>query len=183
MGRKATRACSARRRPDRSPCHGRDRFGDHCARGGKREWRDRRADQQRRDRRQAAPDNRQPRLHRVTAWAEVFDVNTMEPLRVTEAFLDHIARRTEAGGGMGSLVENTSGGSIAYRSSKAAVNMALRSTWHRQGSPVHPGRPRLGADRHGWRRRLDLARRKRLSPWGVIETFGPAQSGKFLRRP
>src|SRR5215471_1606102 len=66
-------------------------------------------------------------------------------------------QRTEAGGGMGSLVENTSGGSIAYRSSKAAVNMALRSTWHRQGSPVHPGRPRLGADRHGWRRRLDLA--------------------------
>jgi NAD(P)-dependent dehydrogenase (short-subunit alcohol dehydrogenase family) len=29
--------------------------------------------------------------------------------------------------GMGSLTANTSGGSIAYRSSKAAVNMVMRS--------------------------------------------------------
>jgi NAD(P)-dependent dehydrogenase (short-subunit alcohol dehydrogenase family) len=28
---------------------------------------------------------------------------------------------------MGSLADNTSGGSIAYRSSKAAVNMVMRS--------------------------------------------------------
>ncbi len=52
------------------------------------------------------------------SWAHVFDVNTMGPLRVLESFSDHIAGSTS---GLGSLTENTSGGSIAYRSSKAAA--------------------------------------------------------------
>ncbi|MBO0732933.1 MAG: SDR family NAD(P)-dependent oxidoreductase, partial [Methylocapsa sp.] len=57
-------------------------------------------------------------------WAQVFDVNTLGPMRVLEAFIEHIAcseRRlaitiTSA---MGSLADNRAGGSIAYRSSKA----------------------------------------------------------------
>jgi NAD(P)-dependent dehydrogenase (short-subunit alcohol dehydrogenase family) len=62
------------------------------------------------------------------SWAHVFAVNTMGPLRVLECFSDHIApgkRRlvVTITSGMGSLTDNTSGGSIAYRSSKAAVNM------------------------------------------------------------
>jgi NAD(P)-dependent dehydrogenase (short-subunit alcohol dehydrogenase family) len=66
------------------------------------------------------------------AWAHVLDVNTMGPLRVTEAFVDHIARSQRRlvvtiSSGMGSLADNTSGGSIPYRSSKAAVNMVMRS--------------------------------------------------------
>jgi NAD(P)-dependent dehydrogenase (short-subunit alcohol dehydrogenase family) len=66
------------------------------------------------------------------AWADVLDVNTMGPLRVLESFLDHLARserRTVVTitSGMGSLADNTSGGSIAYRTSKAAVNMVMRS--------------------------------------------------------
>jgi NAD(P)-dependent dehydrogenase (short-subunit alcohol dehydrogenase family) len=65
-------------------------------------------------------------------WAQVFEVNTTGPLRVVEAFADHVARSERARivtitSGMGSLTDNTSGGSIAYRSSKAAVNMAMRS--------------------------------------------------------
>ena len=65
-------------------------------------------------------------------WARVFDVNTMGPLRVVEAFLDHVVRSERRlivtiTSGMGSLTDNASGGSIAYRSSKAAVNMAMRS--------------------------------------------------------
>ena len=65
-------------------------------------------------------------------WARVLEVNTMGPLRVIEAFLDHIARSERRlvvtiTSGMGSLSDNTSGGSIAYRTSKAAVNMAVRS--------------------------------------------------------
>jgi len=67
------------------------------------------------------------------SWAHVFDVNTMGPLRVLESFIDHIARSerrlvVSITSGMGSLADNTSGGSIAYRSSKAALNMAMRST-------------------------------------------------------
>lgn len=66
------------------------------------------------------------------AWAHVLDVNTMGPLRVIESFLDHLARSERRialtiTSGMGSLADNTSGGSIAYRTSKAAVNMVMRS--------------------------------------------------------
>ena len=65
-------------------------------------------------------------------WAQVLDVNSMGPMRVTEAFVDHIARSERRlivtiTSGMGSITDNTSGGSIAYRTSKAAVNMAVRS--------------------------------------------------------
>ena len=66
------------------------------------------------------------------AWAKVLDVNTMGPMRVSEAFVDHVARSERKlivtlTSGMGSIADNTSGGSIAYRSSKAAVNMVMRS--------------------------------------------------------
>ena len=66
------------------------------------------------------------------AWAKVLDANTMGPMRVSEAFVDQVARSKRKlivtlTSGMGSLADNTSGGSIAYRSSKAAVNMVMRS--------------------------------------------------------
>ena len=52
------------------------------------------------------------------SWAHVLDVNTMGPLRVLENFLDHIARSERRlvvtiTSGMGSIGDNTSGGSIA----------------------------------------------------------------------
>jgi NAD(P)-dependent dehydrogenase (short-subunit alcohol dehydrogenase family) len=57
------------------------------------------------------------------AWAKVLDVNTMGPLRVSEAFVDHVARSERKlivtlTSGMGSIADNTSGGSIAYRAQK-----------------------------------------------------------------
>jgi NAD(P)-dependent dehydrogenase (short-subunit alcohol dehydrogenase family) len=66
------------------------------------------------------------------AWAKVLDVNTMGPVRVLEAFVEHIARSESKlvvtlTSGMGSIGDNASGGAIAYRSSKAAVNMVMRS--------------------------------------------------------
>ena len=63
------------------------------------------------------------------AWREVFEVNVYAPLRVAQAFLPNL----EAGSGrkiatissrMGSLGGKPSG-AIAYRSSKAAVNMVM----------------------------------------------------------
>ena len=67
------------------------------------------------------------------AWREVLDVNTMGPLRVTETFIPHLARSERKlvvtiTSGMGSIGDNTSGGSIPYRSSKAAVNMVMRAS-------------------------------------------------------
>jgi NAD(P)-dependent dehydrogenase (short-subunit alcohol dehydrogenase family) len=66
------------------------------------------------------------------AWRQVLDVNVLGPMRVTEALCDQVARSERKlvvtiTSGMGSLTDNTSGGSIAYRSSKAAVNMVMRS--------------------------------------------------------
>jgi NAD(P)-dependent dehydrogenase (short-subunit alcohol dehydrogenase family) len=66
------------------------------------------------------------------SWAEVLDVNTMGPMRVTEAFIEHLQRgqrklNLTITSGMGSIADNTSGGWIAYRTSKAAVNMLMRT--------------------------------------------------------
>jgi NAD(P)-dependent dehydrogenase (short-subunit alcohol dehydrogenase family) len=66
------------------------------------------------------------------AWSKVLDVNTMGPMRISEAFVDHVAKSDRKlivtlTSGMGSIGDNTSGGAISYRSSKAAVNMVMRS--------------------------------------------------------
>jgi NAD(P)-dependent dehydrogenase (short-subunit alcohol dehydrogenase family) len=66
------------------------------------------------------------------AWARVLDVNTLGPMRLVEAFLDHVAKGGEKKivtltSAMGSIADNASGGSYAYRSSKAAVNIVMKS--------------------------------------------------------
>ncbi len=66
------------------------------------------------------------------AWQEVLTVNTMGSMRVIEAFLDALragqGRRIAAiTSKMGSMADNMSGGNYLYRSSKAALNAAMRS--------------------------------------------------------
>lgn len=66
------------------------------------------------------------------AWAEVLAVNTLGPLRVIEAFLDHVRDGRERkiiaiSSNMGSMTNNLSGGEYIYRSSKAALNAAMTS--------------------------------------------------------
>jgi NAD(P)-dependent dehydrogenase (short-subunit alcohol dehydrogenase family) len=65
-------------------------------------------------------------------FARFFDTNAMGPVRVAEAFLPRLRsgeRRVIASitSRMGSIADNTSGGSYEYRASKAALNMANRS--------------------------------------------------------
>jgi NAD(P)-dependent dehydrogenase (short-subunit alcohol dehydrogenase family) len=65
-------------------------------------------------------------------WMQVLEVNVMGPARMCEAFLDRLAQSDRRlivtiTSGMGSLADNTSGGSIPYRTSKAAVNMLMRT--------------------------------------------------------
>ncbi|MBI3677597.1 MAG: SDR family oxidoreductase [Proteobacteria bacterium] len=82
-------------------------------------------------------------------WAETFAVNTIAPLRVAQAFHPHLKK----GGGkkfiaitsrMGSI-ERHPGDYFAYRSSKAALNSAMRGlsrAWAGDGIivvPMHPG--------------------------------------------
>ena len=121
------------------------------------------------------------------SWAYVFDVNTMGPLRVIESFSDHIARSERRlvvtiTSGMGSLADNTSGGSIAYRSSKAAVNMVMRSA----AIDLAPRGITCVLLNPGWVRTDMGGPKAPLSPQEsvtamrrLIDTFGPNQSGKF----
>jgi len=65
-------------------------------------------------------------------WLETFRVNTIAPIKVMEAFIDVVAaskRKVFATitSKMGSIADNTSGGSYVYRSSKAALNAAMKS--------------------------------------------------------
>lgn len=66
------------------------------------------------------------------AWAEVLRVNTMAPLKLTAVFEPHVAksqlkRVVVITSKMGSISDNTSGGSYIYRSSKAALNAIMKS--------------------------------------------------------
>src|SRR5690554_2471265 len=67
--------------------------------------------------------------------ARSFEVNTIGTLRLTEALLPALrhasgAKIVNLSSKMGSIEENTSGGSYAYRASKAALNMVTRSLAH-----------------------------------------------------
>jgi NAD(P)-dependent dehydrogenase (short-subunit alcohol dehydrogenase family) len=66
------------------------------------------------------------------AWAHAYKVNSMAPFKMVEAFTPHIAKSSlkkvaTLSSKMGSLDDNTSGGSYLYRTSKTAVNMVMKS--------------------------------------------------------
>jgi NAD(P)-dependent dehydrogenase (short-subunit alcohol dehydrogenase family) len=121
------------------------------------------------------------------SWVRVLDVNTMGPLRVLEAFTDNLARSERRlvvtiTSGMGSLADNTSGGSIAYRSSKAAVNMVMRSA----AIDLAPRGITCVLINPGWVKTDMGGPDATLSPQQsvsamrrLIETLGPNDSGKF----
>ena len=66
------------------------------------------------------------------AWADGFKINSMAPLKMAEAFVQHVTRSqlkkiATITSKMGSIDDNTSGESYSYRSSKTAVNMVMKS--------------------------------------------------------
>jgi len=122
------------------------------------------------------------------AWARVLDANTLGPMRVVEAFLEHVAAGADRKvitltSAMGSISDNASGGSYAYRSSKAAVNIVVKSLsidLAPRGITcvvVHPGWVRT--DMGGPGGKLDpsesVAALRRL-----IAGLKPADTGKFF---
>ncbi len=122
------------------------------------------------------------------SWEQVLNVNTMGPLRVTEAFVEHVARGERKlivtiTSGLGSLTDNTSGGSIPYRSSKAAVNMAMRSA----AIDLAPRGIACVLVNPGWVKTDMGGPGAPLTPSesvaalkSLIATFGLAHSGKFF---
>jgi len=110
-------------------------------------------------------------------WEETFRVNTLGAMRMTEAFHPHLRHGQNPlvvaiTSHMGSIAEISSPGSYAYRSSKAALNAAMKGMsleLHSDGIGVlllHPGwaQTRMGGPGapytvtqsvHGMRKRID----------------------------
>lgn len=66
------------------------------------------------------------------AWLEAFRINSMAPFKVAQAFTPHLKqgklkKLVNMTSKMGSIADNTSGGSYLYRSSKTALNMITKS--------------------------------------------------------
>lgn len=66
------------------------------------------------------------------AWSHTLLVNSQAPVKMSEAFLPQLQRSDKKlivalSSQMGSIADNSSGGSILYRSSKAALNAAMKS--------------------------------------------------------
>ena len=65
-------------------------------------------------------------------WLEVFKVNTMAPMRLAERFIEHLSgsdrkQIVNVSSRLGSITHNDDGGRYIYRSTKAALNMVVRS--------------------------------------------------------
>jgi NAD(P)-dependent dehydrogenase (short-subunit alcohol dehydrogenase family) len=66
------------------------------------------------------------------AWVHTLAINTLAPIKMAEAFLPQLESSknkliANVSSLMGSLTDNTSGGSLLYRSSKAGLNAAMKS--------------------------------------------------------
>jgi NAD(P)-dependent dehydrogenase (short-subunit alcohol dehydrogenase family) len=67
-----------------------------------------------------------------TVWTRTLLINAQAPVKMAEAFLPHLQRSklkrlVSISSQMASIADNGSGGSILYRTSKAALNAAMKS--------------------------------------------------------
>jgi len=120
-------------------------------------------------------------------WARTFAINSQAPLRVATALKPNLLAATNArvmtiSSRMGSIALATTG-SIAYRSSKAAVNMTMRclaNEWADAEITVcvaHPGwvRSDMGGDD------ADLSTRESARDLvDLLQRLQPTDSGRFL---
>jgi NAD(P)-dependent dehydrogenase (short-subunit alcohol dehydrogenase family) len=121
------------------------------------------------------------------AWEHVFRVNTMAALRMAEAFVEQVARSDKkviAGisSGMGSIADNGSGGYYAYRTSKSALQMVMRSL----AIDLKPRGIKAVAMNPGWVKTDMGGPGGNLSPAesvkrmrAILDELGPNDSGKF----
>ena len=122
------------------------------------------------------------------AWLQVLDANVLGPARMIEAFIDNVAKGRDkrivtVTSRMGSIADNSTGGSYAYRSSKAGVNAVMKS-FSIDLAPrgitcavVHPGWVRT--DMGGAGGKLAPAESIR-SLRALLGGLTPADAGKFF---
>lgn len=121
-------------------------------------------------------------------WRSILEVNLLGPFRIAVAFRPHLARGARRclvmmSSDLGSIAQNRQGGSYAYRSSKAGLNMITR------GMAVEWPDLTVVAMAPGWTRTalggeaapLDAAASVR-DQQDVIDRLTPADSGRFLNR-
>ncbi len=65
-------------------------------------------------------------------WRQVLEVNTIAPMMLVQSFVDQVAASQQKlvaviSSKVGSIADNSSGGSYIYRSSKTAVNQVVKS--------------------------------------------------------
>jgi len=122
-------------------------------------------------------------------WSKTLLINTLAPVKMAEAFLANLKSGQKkllvsVSSLMGSVTDNTSGGSILYRSSKAGLNAAMKSLaiqLEAQGIGVlifHPGWVRT--DMGGPNGLID-ADESIQGMRSVIANFTLAQTGNFLK--
>jgi NAD(P)-dependent dehydrogenase (short-subunit alcohol dehydrogenase family) len=122
-------------------------------------------------------------------WTHVLTVNALAPMKMAEAFVEHIATSEQKKivtltSKMGSIGDNTSGGYYAYRSSKAAANAVMKSMAADLAArgiiavPIHPGWVRT--DMGGASASLETVD-SAAGMRKVIAALKPADSGRFLQ--
>jgi NAD(P)-dependent dehydrogenase (short-subunit alcohol dehydrogenase family) len=114
-------------------------------------------------------------------WAETFVVNTIAPFLLAQTLVRTGAKLIAISTRMGSIEDNTSGGFIAYRSSKTALNSAWRSLAIDNPNLIcavlHPGwvQTRMGGASAPLSPEDSVAGMRK-----VIEGLGREQSGGFF---
>ena len=123
-------------------------------------------------------------------WRQTMEINALGPIRVTRSFLPLLRRGDSPRvinmtSLMGSIADNGSGGSWAYRMSKTALNMASRNMGHelaREGITavvIHPGW--VQTDMGGSAAPLTIEEAV-TSMAATMDRFTPEHSGGFYDR-
>ena len=122
-------------------------------------------------------------------WLQTLEVNTLGPMRVTEALLERVAgsnrrRVVTLGSHMGSIAGIAAPGDTCYRSSRAALNAAMKGLSIALGERgigvllLHPGwvKTRMG----GWDAPLTPAESV-AAMRTLVDKFSMDMSGRFFR--
>lgn len=124
----------------------------------------------------------------IEEWRKVFEINTIAPLKLVEAFYPLLMQGNSkriacVSSKVGSMTENTSGGGYIYRSSKAALNSVVKSLSN-DLSPegftavaLHPGWVQTEM---GGPRALISTQASAKGLVDIIENLSPSDSGRFL---
>lgn len=118
-------------------------------------------------------------------WKRMLEVNLMGPMKLAEAFVEHVAAsRLKAmafvSARMGSITLNLTGGSYAYRASKAGLNAVVKSL----AVDLAPRGILVLALHPGWAKtepggRVDVDRSV-AGMRGIIERVGRHETGSFF---